>query len=92
MYLIGLVNPAGVSCEPNVGSPRNFAYVTGNATIDIICRLDPPDPTGFTATATSSTQMNLSWTSGAGTTNGFTGLPIKRGLLRLPTATRLARG
>ena len=71
MYLIGLVNPAGVSCEPNVGSPRNFAYVTGNATIDIICRLDPPDPTGFTATAASSTQMNLSWTSGAGTTNGY---------------------
>ena len=54
-------------------SPVRGDNVTSDATIDIICRLDPPEPIAFSATPDPdvSTQINLSWTSGGGTTYGY---------------------
>ena len=44
MYYIAPINPEGIACEANVASPALWAFVTADVTIDIICRLDPPDP------------------------------------------------
>lgn len=68
MYYIAPINPAGIACEANVASPALWAFVTADVTIDIICRLDPPNPTDFSATVVSSSQIDLSWTSGGGGT------------------------
>lgn len=73
MYYIAPINPTGIACDANAGSPALWAFVTSDATIDIICRLDPPEPIAFSATPDPdvSTQINLSWTSGGGTTYGY---------------------
>ena len=71
MYYIAPINPAGIACEASAASPALWAFVTADVTIDIICHLDPPDPTAFSATVASSSQIDLSWTSGGGGTRGY---------------------
>ncbi|TLX67158.1 MAG: fibronectin type III domain-containing protein, partial [Thaumarchaeota archaeon] len=69
MYRVSAINPVGIS------SPSN----TASATTSSIIAIAPGSPTGLTATAASSSQINLSWTAPAN--NGgsaITGYKIER--------------
>ncbi|NDE16256.1 hypothetical protein EBZ80_15125 [bacterium] len=71
MYYFSIVGGQRIDCVADTGSPALWEYVTGSATIKVVCNLDPPNPVSLAAAATSSTQVDLSWTSGGGFTMGY---------------------